>query len=329
MRLPRHISVFLRAAVTLGLLLWLASKLERGDIAAQFSRADPLWFSTALCLPGLALMLMAARLSMALGRGGVKLPWPAALRLTLTGQFFNAFLPGATGGDIYKVSVVCTENPGRRAVAASIVIIDRLFALLALLLLGSLSFLSLKKLWISLWPETELSSTAILLPALGLLLVGICVGLIVFVGPLSRRLPITRLRSLLTELAATGLHRPRTAAPLLALSLLVHLLNFTGTYLAARALNIPLDYLQVLALMPVLLLVILVPVSVNGHGIRELVLIGFFTAFSIGTAEGAGPRELAITLSLAYVAMDCFWCLPGALLFLLTRGARNSQQPRC
>ncbi len=57
---------------------------------------------------------------------------PAAFRLGLIGVFYNAFLPGAVGGDIVKAAVL-TREQSRRTVAVATVIMDRAIALWALI----------------------------------------------------------------------------------------------------------------------------------------------------------------------------------------------------
>lgn len=54
-----------------------------------------------------------------------------AFRLGLIGLFFNAFLPGAIGGDIIKAAFIAREQ-SRRTVAVATVLIDRALALWAL-----------------------------------------------------------------------------------------------------------------------------------------------------------------------------------------------------
>jgi uncharacterized protein (TIRG00374 family) len=60
-----------------------------------------------------------------------------ALRLGLVGYFYSQFLPGSIAGDIVKAYFIVKEQPGRKAVAAATVVIDRLFGLFGLLLLAA------------------------------------------------------------------------------------------------------------------------------------------------------------------------------------------------
>lgn len=59
-----------------------------------------------------------------------------ALRLTMTGYFFNLFIPGGSGGDVVRAAYTVRDCPERRAQALTIAFVDRGLGLHALLLLG-------------------------------------------------------------------------------------------------------------------------------------------------------------------------------------------------
>jgi len=68
-----------------------------------------------------------------------------ALRLGMVGFFFNNFLPGSVGGDLLKAAFLAREHD-RRTVAVATVVMDRMFALWALIwfiaVVGSVSWLA-------------------------------------------------------------------------------------------------------------------------------------------------------------------------------------------
>lgn len=71
--------------------------------------------------------------------------------------------------------------------------------------------------------------------------------------------------------------------------------------------------------MPVILFVVLLPITINGHGLRELLLIGYFGYMGIvlqGDAQ-SGVQGIALALSLLVVGNDLLWALPGGVWYLL------------
>ena len=103
----------------------------------------------------------------------------------------------------------------------------------------------------------------------------------------------------------------------IALSFTIHLLSFFIAFCFARSLGITISYGQILQFLPVLLFLVMMPVTVNGHGLREVLLIFYFTKLGIGTGSAMGTQETAIAFSALMVANDLLWCLPGGLLYSL------------
>lgn len=72
-------------------------------------------------------------------------------------------------------------------------------------------------------------------------------------------------------------------------------------------------------MMPVILFLVMIPITINGHGLREVLLIGYLGY--MGVAAAAQPdvklQETAVALSIVAVANDLLWSLPGGLLYLL------------
>jgi hypothetical protein len=75
----------------------------------------------------------------------------------------------------------------------------------------------------------------------------------------------------------------------------------------------------VLIIVPAVALLIMLPVSINGHGLREVLLIGYFTQLHVTSAgqSAIGVREIAVAFSLIQVANDLLWSLPGGLWYMM------------
>jgi hypothetical protein len=88
-------------------------------------------------------------------------------------------------------------------------------------------------------------------------------------------------------------------------------------------------YWQTVLMMSVVVFLLLFPITINGHGLREFLLVQYFTHFHIvpGTNGGHGVTETAVAFSLAIVANDLIWGLPGGLLYLLSGRSRCSETP--
>ncbi len=65
----------------------------------------------------------------------LQLALSSSIKLTWIGLFFNICLPGATGGDVVKIYYATENNRGRRLEIVTILMLDRVMGMFALLLL--------------------------------------------------------------------------------------------------------------------------------------------------------------------------------------------------
>ena len=274
------------------------------------------WALAGFAVSFLIIVGLAVRWRIFLRAQKIELPFITIFSLTWAGQFFNSILPGSTGGDVVKIYQLCRLAPDRKAGAAATVFVDRLTALLALVVLAGISFV------IDPAPLGILSTES-LSPRmmLGWLLLALAVMVIV-AWLMFRLIRSTHwggrvIRTLAAVKDNLSFNWGFLAAILLAFA--IHLANFSIAYLFARALGISITYLQILLMMPVLLFLVLLPITINGHGLRELLLIGYFTQMGI-TLSGhpeSGVREIAIALSLLLVTNDLLWSIPGGIWYLV------------
>lgn len=260
--------------------------------------------------------MLAFRWRIFLRQQEIALPFRTVFSLTWAGQFFNSILPGSTGGDLVKIYQICRLAPERKAAAVSTVFVDRLSALLALLVLVGGSLLVDPK-PLLLFPFPAFSFRRLFTVGLVVLLGGLIV-----LWTVRRFLRATRLEGrIFRTLAAARNNLVLNVNLVLAVILAfgIHLCNFTILYFFARALGLPISYNQILLMMPVILFIVLIPITINGHGLRELLLIGYFRYMGIVVA---GPeitiQDTAVALSLVAVANDLLWSLPGGLLYFVS-----------
>lgn len=264
-------------------------------------------------LTPLLIAVLAVRWWILLRQHGIPIAPQGVLGLTWAGQFFNSVLPGSTGGDIVKVYQLCRSFPNHKAAAAVSVVVDRLSALVALATLAGAALI--------LGPTLKAEQLGLSVRASWTWLL-VCVVLGAAGAALGYRFVmrspqwLARLRQLLTALK-TNLKFNTANAVVLVLAFVIHLLNFGIFFAFSRALGIELTYLQVLAFMPVVFALLLLPVTVNGHGLREILLIFYFTQMQISlVGRGVGTAETVVSLSVLGVANDLLWALPGGIWYL-------------
>jgi uncharacterized membrane protein YbhN (UPF0104 family) len=302
------------------ILLWLlASKVHWHALFGIWGRVHPFWLVCASVMAPMMIAGLAIRWRIFLRQQALELPRGTVLGLTWAGQFFNSVLPGSTGGDVVKIYQVCRLLPERKAAAVASVIVDRFTALIALAALAGASFLYGGAL-----PEVALKS----LPGPKWAWLAGAAGIVVIATAVLAKLAsaphwVARLRQVVAALRSSfTLNRAFFLG--LSIAFVVHGLNVSIFYGFARALGIPLSYVQAFSFYPIVLFLLLIPVTVNGHGLREMLLLFYFTRLHIAlpSMAGVGPMETVFSLSILCVANDLLWTIPGGLWYLLTVGKR-------
>ena len=300
-------------------------RLDWARVGALLGKTAATWAIPGSLLTLALISLLALRWSIFLRRQAIAVPFSTVFSLTWSGQFFNSVLPGSTGGDFVKIYQLCRLAPERKAAAAVTVVMDRLTALVALLVLAGAAFTMQPVSWAD-FAGTSRPGTGILLMA-GSLLAAAGVALALLMG---RHWEVwkPRLCRVLFALKTSLTLSPELVVAV-ALSFAIHLLSFFIVYCLARSLGIAISYLQVLQFLPVLLFLVMLPVTVNGHGLREVLLIFYFTKLGITLPGSAsrGVQETAVALSALLVANDLLWSLPGGLWYFF-RFKRRLVAPR-
>jgi hypothetical protein len=200
------------------------------------------------------------------------------------------------------------------------VIADRVTALIVLLILAAVGFLAEPGPLRALTPH--LTARTIGLSSVALVAAAVVSSWVVW-----RMVRVTalaaRIGRVFLAVRQCFVLNPRLALAFLS-ALALHVLNFSIVFLFARSLGLTLTYGQVLLMMPVILFLVMVPITINGHGLRELILIAYFGAMGITLAGHPDSRvqDTAVALSLLTVGNDLLWSLPGGLWYL-SRGRRR------
>lgn len=287
-------------------------------LGRQVAALDVRWVVPAAVLSPLCIILLAARWALFLRARGLRPAFSGVLRLLWTGQFFNTFLPGAVGGDVYKAMAVGRLVPQAAWVAGSTVVLDRFCALGTLMLIATVGFQGHGDWFVQvLAGRAAFPAWAWFTALLGT--VTLIVAVVWLGSNEGRRAQWAGRCNQITNTLADGLRDWRTLGLAALVSLAIHLANFGVFFCLGRSLDLPIGFGQVLFVMPAVLLAAMLPISINGHGVRELILVGYFRWQGIGLAGEADPAAAAVAVSLLYVANDLLWNLPGGLLLALAK----------
>lgn len=313
-------SLIIRFIIMVVLLGWVGTHLDWHELATQLSRANGVFVTLAIALMSLVFVLVTLRWWLLLRVQEIHLPFKTVGALVMIGQFFNAFLPGATGGDAVKIFYILKYAPNRKARGTLTIILDRILGLLGLL---GLTLLLIPTQWTRLQEneETRLVGWLVLLT----LMAGFS-GLLFFMFMPWGRLPekVKRLwqrvpgRSLASTLHdAMQLYRKQwpVSTGAYALSLLVHVINLACGYWIACALGMVVHFGVMMVVLGIGLTISSVPLTPGGLGVREGSFVILFQIFGLTATDGAG-KELAVACSFLFYFCGLFWSGVGAVIYL-------------
>lgn len=300
-----------RIVLSVGLLWYVLTNVGVGTIVDHVLAVPPWVGVIALMLAFVNIAISAYKWQLTLRLRGIDLPWRELFMYYYIGQFFNAFLPTTIGGDSARMYYLYDRHPvGQDAVSS--VVIERATGLLSVFLLAGAGGL-------------VLAGRIPALLAAGIVL-GCGVGTIFALGVLFSR----RLRALLgrtvyrikhldvgDRLAAvhdavlTYRDRPRELVGLLAISLVFRGIVVINTFIVANGLGMDVALGYFLVIVPVVEMLLLIPISIQGFGVRETTYLYLFTA--VGAAEG-----VAVTLGIVMqLVLTVFNNLVGAVFYIV------------
>jgi uncharacterized membrane protein YbhN (UPF0104 family) len=317
-RLP----AWLRIAVSLGVLGWVASRTEwrqlGGVTALDWSLTVP-----AVLLAGLAYPLQAWRWQRLLRTQAVPIPARRVHVLFWVGNFYNSFLPGGVAGDGVRIYSAAREHPGHSARIAASVLADRLLGFGTLLMLA---VLALGARLATAGAPTELETLFVASAGtLALLVAGAALALRSHLWlPLAERL-LGPARAAELGAATEALARDRSGLVVATtLSVAVWLLDFAALGCLGHAVGLAVDPLALSAAAAAAYVAAALPISVGGHGVREGTLV--LVLGWLGAGHG-NPASLAL-LAVAFWAVSTGWSVIGALAFLLPDATSSASGQR-
>lgn len=277
------------------LFLWL---IARQDWARTWDKLthSPIWLlPLVFALYFLGQVINSMRWANLLRAQGLKVPFIEVVKMVLTGAFASNFLPSTIGGDTVRV-VSLLRFDASWTVSVASVVMDRLLNVAAMMTILPFSF----AVFGDIGPFFQrLRSVSTALPAMA----GVSAA-----GGLVEKWwakALAWLGQLRRVLQAWGRH-PGVLAGSFCLSWLSSLVVFAAITILARGLGMPVSLYQVMGVMALSYAVTLLPISINGYGVREVALTTLY--MHVGAT-----LEQASTLAVVTRFVLLVEALPGAL----------------
>jgi uncharacterized membrane protein YbhN (UPF0104 family) len=302
-RLPPWAGRVAQVVVACGLLGLLWTAADGPQAARSLATADLGWLALALVALNLQTLLSALRWRLTASGLGIWIGRWHAVREYYLSQLVNQSLPGGMVGDAGR-AVRSRQHAGLRASGLAVVL-ERLAGQVGMFSALACAFLATGLLPGGFdWPAWLAGPVALLLLGAGLSPVALS---------LARYLPGAMgrgMQGLWRAIGASLLSR-RALPGQIALSLATTVCTLAAFGFCAQAVGLDLPLAAIMALGPLILLTMLIPISISGWGLRE------GAAAALLPLAGAEPG-LALAASVAYGLVFIATVLPG-LIFLRGR----------
>lgn len=298
--------------VSFGLLFYLLSSIELTDIKANLASADPVFLVLALLTPYIGFFITSLRWKGLLAEQGVHARQSILFRSCMTAVFFNQLLPSTIGGDVVRI-YDSWKAGATRAVAVSTIFIDRILGLTALALFAVAGLVLMNK----------QSDDLELLP-LAVVGVAIClaVSVLMVFSPVKALLelartvyhasprPINKFFGKLDEAVESYRGKHIVLLRAMVLSLVLQLNVILMHFLLGRAIGISPTFYDYFYVVPIALFVMLIPLTINGIGLREGMFVYMFAGLGVA-------KDDAITLSLLAFAVFLIHGVMGGIVLAI------------
>lgn len=241
-------------------------------------------------------------------------PLRTLLMITLIGKFWGLFLPSSVSVDIIR-GYYLYKKTASGAISASSVLVDKVMALWALLLMGLVGLLFYGRVF----AEIKIGLY------LGGLVAMTAIGLYVLQREEVARWIDRQLPRLAGKKVAGMFLRvyqsfidykkhPLTLGYSFLLSVILQLIRVLGVYTMAMALQIDIPAIYYFVLIPIAMILIMFPISIGGFGLREGIFVALFALAGMSTTD-------AFALGFALSITDLLVSLVGGLVYAIDRPA--------
>ncbi|HUU37637.1 MAG TPA: lysylphosphatidylglycerol synthase transmembrane domain-containing protein, partial [Candidatus Desulfaltia sp.] len=308
--------LLLKLAFSLSILVFiLTTQTSLGKIGGVLQNVNPYWLLLAFSLHALGLYISAYRWQILARAQGDEVPLVFLAKSYLVGTFFNNFLPTRFGGDVVRIWDGSLYSKSL-VKSSAIVLVERFTGIIVLFLMAVVA--SLFRLDMA--RQVPVIWVALLLGLMGLLLIAAF-----FLPVFARRLGALRLhgfpekvRNKILIFRETILHYRTQKGPFLRATLWALLLQLNVIlyyFLIGRALHLEIQFIDYFIFIPIVLVIQIIPVTINGLGLREGSYIEIFKYYGI-------LPQTAVSFSLVDVAFNLVLGAIGGTIYVSRKRRR-------
>jgi len=310
------IILLFKLAFSLSVLVFiLTTQTSLDKIGDVLQNVNPYWLLLAFSLHAWGLYISAYRWQILARAQGDEVPLVFLAKSYLVGTFFNNFLPTRFGGDVVRIWDGSLYSKSLIK-SSAIVLVERFTGIIVLFLFAVAA---------SLFRLDMARQVPVIWVALLLGLAGLALIAVFFLPVFARRLTALRLRGFPDKVRnkilifrETILHYRTQKGPFLRATfwaLLLQLNVILYYFLIGRALHLDIQFIDYFIFIPIVLVIQIIPVTINGLGLREGSYIEIFKYYRI-------LPQAAVSFSLVDVAFNLVLGLIGGTIYVSRKRRR-------
>lgn len=281
---------FLKLSVSSGLIIYLIWLVDWKRVLKILVEADKGFLLIVPLLLFIRLGFAVLRWRVILADSRVLLPFWHAYTSYLVGAFYNIMFPGVTGGDVMRIGRCIRHTQCQPGTATASVLIERMSGIFALMFIALGTYI--------VFPTTL--SSLLVAETQSAVKIGAAAAIVVLVGLTSGRrrwlqwLPEQDGKGIggffLSGMRAFGMLRNPKLVLVLLLSVLFQTMDIVIIFLLSQMIHLTVPLAVFFAVVPLVYLAIMFPISLGGLGVREGSMAFLLAQFGVLTSD-------AVTLS--------------------------------
>ncbi len=318
----QHLSILLRAGITLIACAVIAKKVDFNELWGVFSVISPFISISVVLVFVLSQIILSFRWWIFMRTWDIHISYRMAAKLTFLGLYFSNFMPGSVGGDLVRAWYVAKHTHKRMASVVS-VLVDRILALIGTLIMAVTAFWLAGSKEMFIRQDTSGFSAKILEYKMPILMIGLAIliiGLLVVLSPLGRKKLkplyeklLHHLRQAFQQTLEAGLvflKKPLLVPGTMILTFILQSMVIFSLWLLGREMKIPANLEIYFVILPIMWVAGSIPISIAGIGVVEGGMIYLLMQF------GGASYDAAAALALSQRVVWIIASLPGLGIYL-------------
>jgi uncharacterized protein (TIRG00374 family) len=308
---PRHYKIALQALVSGAIIAYLVWQIDVGRTIELIGGSNGLYLLGALAIFVATTWGMAWRWKALLDSKGIHEPLGWLTSAYFVGYAAGQVLPTSIGGDAVRIIEHARRRPEARGEAAGAVLIERVIGAAGTLVMVAIGLVvaigRYDDIEFLIW--LEIAFFALVGAGFVLLFSRRAAVLLRWLGPLAARMRLEPAARSLYQ-AMHGYRRtPLVVLAVLAVTVVLQFVRTTAIWLCGEAVGVDVSPLAYVILGPLLFLVMMVPFTINGLGVREAFFVAFLARFDVSA-------DAAFATGFLFYAVTVATSIPGGLILL-------------